>query len=296
MGIEAKRTTVGLPWGPVSCLEWSPAAGADASVVVLLHGGGLDSAWLSWGELGGELAAAGHRVLAPDRPGYGHSPRAPWRATQDRLLGYVATFAAALGLERYALAGLSLGGGLAIGHALEHPRRVRGLVLLGSYGLQPTLVAGALRVPAQLASWAAVRTGVLQAATRASARDRRLLERSLRPVLRDPARRTPELLDAVEAEARRGSGLEVFAEWQRAEVGLRRQSTDYSARLVHIRAPTLFVHGERDSGVPAAVAERAAASMPDARAIVVPSAGHWVQRDRPDIVVPAMAEHLAALG
>ncbi|ERG64683.1 hypothetical protein L332_09515 [Agrococcus pavilionensis RW1] len=295
MGIEATRTTVALPWGPVSYLEWAPPAGADASVVVLLHGGGLDSAWLSWGELGGELAAAGHRVLAPDHPGYGHSPRAPWRATQDRLLGYVAAFASALGLERYALAGLSLGGGLAIGHALEHPDRVRALVLLGSYGLQPTLVEGALRVPAQLASWAALRTGVLQAATRASARDRRVLERSLRPVLRDPARRSPELLDAVAEEARRGSGLEVFAEWQRAEVGLRRQSTDYSAMLARIEAPTLFVHGERDAGVPAPVAERAAASMPRARAVVVPGAGHWVQRDRPDVVVPAMIDHLASL-
>ncbi len=288
---RAARRTIDLRWGPISYLEWTPIEPSRESTVLLLHGGGLDSASLSWGEVGGALAAAGHRAIAPDHPGYGSSPRAPWRATQRALLDYVDAFAGALALGRCALAGLSLGGGLAIGHALEHPERVRGLVLLGSYGLMPTLVPGAAAPVAQLASWAATRSGVLAAATRATTRSRALLERSLRPVLRDPDRRTPELLAEVEAAAR-GTSLEVFAEWQRAEVGPRRQSTDYSARLPHIAAPTLVVHGERDAGVPAAVARRAAASMPSARALIVPDAGHWVQRDRPDVVVPAMRAFL----
>lgn len=292
--IDPTRRTAELPWGRVSCLEWMPAAPADASVVLLLHGGGLDSAWLSWGEVGGRLAAAGHRVIAPDLPGYGRSPRAPWRATQGALLACVDGVVAALGLERYALGGLSMGGGLTIGHALTHPERVRGAMLLGSYGLMPTLIEGPLAPVAQALSWAATRTSVLPAMSRASTSSRRTLDRSLRPVLRDPRRRTPELLDAIIAEAEGGSA-DVFAQWQRAEVGPRRQATDYSARLAELAVPALVVHGERDTGVPAAVARRAAASIPDARLVVVPDAGHWVQRDRPDVVVPAMLEFLASL-
>ena len=38
---------------------------------MLLHGGGIDSASFTYGRLIGPLAAAGHRVLAPDWPGYG---------------------------------------------------------------------------------------------------------------------------------------------------------------------------------------------------------------------------------
>ncbi|WP_083587083.1 alpha/beta fold hydrolase [Agrococcus sp. Marseille-P2731] len=297
------RRTVALPWGDVSYLEWqpgtppsgSPRPAAGAPTVLLLHGGGLDSALLSWGGIGGELAAAGHRVIAPDHPGYGASTRAPWRASQDRLLGYVAALIDALQLEHYVIGGLSLGGGLAIGHALGHPQRVAGLMLLGSYGLMRTIVPGRLAAPVQLLSWLSTRAGLLALGTRATLRSRALLDASLRPVVRDPAQRTPELLDAILAEGRRGTGIEVFAEWQRAEVGLRTQTTRYSERVGELAMPVLIVHGQHDSGVPLAAARAAADTIPDAQLLVVPEAGHWVQRDRPDVVVPAMQRYLRRL-
>lgn len=291
--MEPARRTAAMPWGDVSYLEWRPPA-APGSTVLLLHGGGLDSAWLSWGGIGGELAAAGHRVIAPDHPGYGHSRQAPWSASQEHLLGYVDEFVRALALDRFALGGLSMGAGLALGHVLAHPERVSRLMLLGAYGLSPRLVEGRWSAAVQLLSWAATRTGVLGAVSRATARSRALVERSLRPVLRSAAQRTPELIDAVIEEAHRGAGIATFAEFQRDQVGPRHQRTDYSDRLPTITTPTLVVHGERDAGVPAAVARRAAAAMPHARILVVPDAGHWVQRDRPEIVVPAMLEFLDA--
>lgn len=308
--MEPDRRTAALAWGEVSYLEWrpapatpasatpasaNPASATPASTVLLLHGGGLDSAWLSWGSVGGELAAAGHRVIAPDHPGYGHTRKAPWRASQEHLLGYLDELVRVLELDRFALGGLSMGAGLALGHVLAHPSRVSALMLLGAYGLSPVLMEGRWSTAAQFASWAATRTGMLEGISRATARNRALLERSLRPVLRNPEQRTPALVDAVMEEARRGSGIVAFGEFQRDQVGLRRQTTDYSARLATITTPTLFVHGERDTGVPAAIARRAAATMPGARIVVVPDAGHWVQRDRPEIVVPAMLGFLDGL-
>jgi pimeloyl-ACP methyl ester carboxylesterase len=293
--MHSARRTVTLPWGEVSVVEWRPAGPADASVVVLLHGGGLDSAWLSWGGVGSSLAEAGHRVLAPDLPGYGESPRAPWAASQQALLACVEQVVEALGLERYALGGLSMGGGLSIGHALAHPERVRGLMLLGSYGLAPTLVEGWWAAPAQLLAWAATRAGVLPVVTRATTRTPAAVERSLRPVLRSAAQRTPELVGAVHEAARAGTSIDVFGEWQRSEVGARRQTTAYDDRLGELAMPALVVHGALDAGVPAAVARRAAAAMPDAELLVVPHAAHWVQRDRPEVVVPAMRAFLDRL-
>jgi pimeloyl-ACP methyl ester carboxylesterase len=66
--METRRRTCDLGWGTVSYLEWLPdrATGPD---VLLLHGGGVDCAALSWGGLAPVLAAAGHRVIAPDHPG-----------------------------------------------------------------------------------------------------------------------------------------------------------------------------------------------------------------------------------
>ena len=54
--------------------------------MVLLHGGGVDSAALSWGDIGTRLAAAGYRVIAPDHPGHGRSRLPSWPVTQQRLV------------------------------------------------------------------------------------------------------------------------------------------------------------------------------------------------------------------
>ena len=49
-------------------------AGLGDQVVVLVHGGGLDNARLSWELLIPELAK-NLRVIAPDLPGYGQSDK-----------------------------------------------------------------------------------------------------------------------------------------------------------------------------------------------------------------------------
>ncbi|WP_454113011.1 alpha/beta fold hydrolase [Microbacterium maritypicum] len=52
------------------------------------------------------------------------------------------------------------------------------------------------------------------------------------------------------------------------------------------------MHGDRDSGVPLARIRTAAELLPAGSLVTVPGAGHWVQRDRPDVVIPAMLDHL----
>src|SRR5690606_17143220 len=156
-------------------------------------------------------------------------------------------------------------------------------VLLGAYGLMPRLSDGPFGQPLHTLTWLLVCSGLLPRITRAYARDASALERGLRDLIRDPARRTPELVAAVLDEAR-GPGLETFGQWQRDQVLPTRLRTDYTSRLGEIDVPVLLVHGDRDTGVPVARAEAAARALPDGRIVVIPDAGHWVQRDRPDPV------------
>lgn len=289
--MDARRTIIDLPHAPVSALEWRPTAETGLPVL-LLHGGGADSAELSWDEVGPALAQAGHRVVAPDLPGFGHSPRAGWPLTQELLVRHVGELVDALDLTDYAIAGLSLGGGMTVGHLLDQPGRARTAVLLGCYGLMPRLADGFRGRITHLTSFLLLRSGLLAAMTRSYARNRSALERGLRDLVRNPEARTPELVDAVLAEAAGGTSLETFGQWQRDQVLWNRLRTVYTDQLAGIRTPTLLVHGDRDTGVPLARIETAAALLPSGSLRPIPGAGHWVQRDRPDLVIPAMLEQL----
>lgn len=289
--MDPRRTRIDLPHATASALEWRPADETGLPVL-LLHGGGADSAELSWGEIGPALAAAGHRVIAPDHPGFGHSPRADWSLTQERLVRHVGELVDRLGLDDYAIAGLSLGGGMAVGHLRDQPGRARTAILLGCYGLMPRLADGFFGPMTHLTSFLLLRSGLLRALTRSYARNTAAMERGLRDLVRNSQSRTPELVDAVLAEASTGTGLETFGEWQRDQVLWDRLRTDYTEELPSIPTPTLLVHGDRDTGVPVARIRTAARLLPDAELLTVPGAGHWVQRDRPDLVIPAMIEQL----
>lgn len=292
------RSILELSSGPVSYLDFRPddfRPDDPVATVVLLHGGGVDSASLSWGEIGPGLAAAGFRVIAPEHPGFGHSPRAPWPLTQQRLVAYVGQFVDALALDCYAIGGLSLGGGMALGHVLQQPERVTGVVLLGSYGLMSRASDGALAGVWQAATWAMLRSGALAIVGRWTASSPAMLAWSVKTALiRDPVRRTPELMAEITAAVQQDSG--VFEQWQRDEVRWNRLKTDYTPRLPSLRCPVLILHGDKDTGVPVAYARVAARLIPDSRLLVFPGAGHWVQRDRPAEVLNAVTEFLARTG
>lgn len=289
----ARRLSVDLEGATVSVAEWT-APQPNAGTVLLLHGGGADSAELSWGELGPALASAGFRVLAPDHPGFGRSARATWSLTQQALLGYVGELVDRLELDEYVVGGLSLGGGLAIGHALERPGGPGALILLGSFGVMPRLSDGPLSRLGHYATYLLLRSGLLAAMTRAYAKNPAAIERGLRSIVRNQSSRTPAFVRAVTDEASSGTALEVFAEWQREQVLPRGLRTDYTGRLNEIAVPTLVVHGDRDNGVAIARARAAADLLPLGRLVEVPGAGHWVQRDRPDVVTAAILDFLAS--
>lgn len=95
------------------------SAGSGERCLLALHGGGPDSASLSWGDQVEPLAVSGLRVIAPDLPGYGESARPDVNYTTAYDLGFIEHLIAALGITRFSLMGLSMGGALALGTALR---------------------------------------------------------------------------------------------------------------------------------------------------------------------------------
>jgi pimeloyl-ACP methyl ester carboxylesterase len=241
--------------------------------VILLHGGGIDSARLSWDPIIPELAAS-CRVVAPDWPGFGESARLERACTVDFLAGFLADFLDALGIGRASLAGLSMGGSAALGFTLRFPGRVERLVLAGSYGLQR-------KVAYHFLSYLFIRLPGLNALSYKLVRSRPAARWLLKSLLRRPGAITEELLDQIEEEMRRPGAGAAFQSFQRDEMTPTGTRTCFLDRLGEIAAPVLIVHGALDGSVPQEAAREAHVRIPGSRLYWMEGCGHWVQRDDP---------------
>ena len=249
-------------------------AGENGSPVVLLHGGGTDSATLSW-RLAIPALAAEHRVFAPDWPGYGGSQVFAGPYTSEAMAAWLDALLDALGLEKTSLVGISMGGGGALAYTLAHPQRVIRLVPVDSYAL-------ARKAPMHFLSYLVVRMPWLTDLTWAWVRrDRRMAAWSLGSIFADKRNITPDLEEEVWQAIQDPTAQHSFASFQRYEVDLRGLRTCLMDRLGEIRCPTLVIHGEKDSLVPLAAAREAARRIPNARLEVVQGAGHWPMRECP---------------
>ncbi len=97
--------------------------------VLLIHGLGGNLRHFDMGVI--DDLAADHRVIAIDRPGMGWSDRpgdAP--ANLRAQAGFIREVIEALSLDRPLLVGHSLGGGISLALALDHPELTRGLALI----------------------------------------------------------------------------------------------------------------------------------------------------------------------
>ena len=106
--------------------------------VVLLHGNVVSAEDYVWSGVLDRVAER-HRVVAIDRPGFGHSTRphgSVWSPAAQA--GLLRRAFAQLGLDRPVVVGHSWGTLVALALALDHPEAVGGLVLLSGY-YKPTV-------------------------------------------------------------------------------------------------------------------------------------------------------------
>ena len=118
--------------------------------VVLIHGNAVSLADFEASGLTDQLAR-NHRVIAFDRPGFGHSTRPRdrfWTPTAQAEVLHAAL--GPLGVERPVVVGHSMGTLVALAMALDHPADVRSLVLLGGYYYPTVRVDALLTAPVAL--------------------------------------------------------------------------------------------------------------------------------------------------
>ena len=115
----------------------------EGEPLILLHGG-FGSLEMFGPNI--ELLAAGRRVVGVDLQSHGRSPAADRPMRFESMADDIAALVGELGLERAAVMGFSLGGGVALRTALQHPDVVERLVLVSTVfkrrGWHPEMTAG----------------------------------------------------------------------------------------------------------------------------------------------------------
>lgn len=195
----------------------------------------------------------------------------------DDLVEDAAALMDAKGIEECVLGGMSMGGFMALRFALEHPDRLRGLILVDSMAQAHTdeereeyrgmleMVEAAGRVPEDIAEAA---SGLLFGETT-----------------------HVEHPDLVDAWVNRWLTYPPEAVVHELESWLDRPSL--SDRLDKIDVPVLVVHGEEDAALEIERAEPMVDGLPDARMARISNAGHSSNLERPEPVNEAIEEFLA---
>ncbi|MFI9803397.1 3-oxoadipate enol-lactonase [Streptomyces sp. NPDC052301] len=236
-----------------------------ASAPPLLLGPSLGTSLALWDEVAPELSSS-HRVVRWDLPGHGASAADLIRAgaTVGDLAALVLSLADALGIDRFAYAGVSLGGAVGLHLAVHRPERLTSLAVICSsahFGGSAAWQERAERVR---------RDGLDRLADDADAR------------WFTPGFTVPRLVrDHREADP------QAYAACCDALAAF-----DLRDRLGDITVPTLLIAGRQDPATPPAHLREIADAVPDSTLVELPGASHLAPAQCPRAVLTALRSRL----
>ena len=253
------------------------------ATILLIHGmaGSSDT----WRRVMPALAER-YRVVAPDLPGHGASDKPPGDYSLGAYANVLRDLLTALDIERVTVVGQSLGGGVAMQLAYQHPELCERLVLVSSGGLgrEVSLLLRLLSAPgAEL---------VLKVAAPSFVRDggdafrRWLGSRGIRAARLDEMWRAYASLGDPDTR-------EAFLRTLRSVVDPGGQSVNAHDRLyLADTMPTMIIWGDADPIIPVSHAEAAHETMPGSRVEILPGVGHFPQVEAPEKVVELLEDFL----
>ena len=238
-------------------------------------------------------SGANGRVIHVDRPGIGRSDPKPGRTLVDWAEDVV-QLVNALGVDRFAIAGISGGGPYAMACAWAMPERVSGVAVVS--GMAPLEMQGAMdgmsavnRIGLRIARHASFLLPLaLSPMARAATRDPRSMLDKAAKNYSEPDQRVME-----RAEIRDMYAADIAESYRQGVRGhaedLRAVASPWGFDLRKIRIPVYLWQGEQDRNVPPGMARQMGERIPDARARMIGDQGHLLLFDH-------WAEILSELG
>ena len=245
-------------------LSYDDVGARTGHPVVFLHG--CPGSRLSRHPDDAIAAAAGVRVIAVDRPGYGHSDGDPASDEVSQAADVVA-LADHLGLDRFAVLGWSSGGPTALALAARHRDRVAAVAIAAG---QPSLAADPGRhTPAEFASIAA--EFIAQPGMSVELAMDAAIEGWDDASLADLA-----AVDGAHEQAARSLAAAVEHGLAGVEADLRAMATPWRFDLEAVAVPVTLWYGTNDNVYPPDIGRAIADRVPGARLEIVEGATHLV--------------------
>ena len=226
-------------------------------------------------------------VIAYDMVGHGYTDAPDIDYDEQAYVDHLRSLMDAMEIQAAHLSGESLGGSVAAWFALQYPERVGKLVLNTGLPLSPNTRQGIDQMNDFLAR--------SRKATGTPTRD--ALAVRMKWLFLDEASLTDELLETrfrIYSQPGRAAAIRKLTE--RAIGGLidpESQKTWYRPdQLRELTCPTLLLWTNHNPGQPVELARQAAASIPDARVVVLENSSHWPQWEEPDAFNRAHVEFL----
>ncbi len=227
--------------------------------IVLLHGFPFDHTM--WSPQLEAIAAAGFRVLAPDFPRFGQSPAFGEPFTIDGAGHLIADWLSALSIERAVIAGLSMGGYVAMAFARQHRQRLAGLILADTKSA-PDDAAG--------------REGRDKAIAKVQVDGPAAFSESMVGKLISP-KANQGVFDLAKSIMLRQNAEAITT----ALMALR-DRPDATPGLAAITVPTLVIVGEEDAVTPPAAAKALSANIATSELVRIADAGHLSNIEQPE--------------
>ncbi|HBZ43528.1 MAG TPA: alpha/beta hydrolase [Maritimibacter sp.] len=229
--------------------------------LVLVHGGGPGaSGWSNYSPVIPYLAER-YRVLTPDLPGWGKSQAVSYEERNNSAA--LAEFLEALGIEKAAFVGNSMGGASCIRLSYERPDLVSHLITMGAFAGAPSIYE------------AAGPSEGLKALVRAFVEPSDATLRKLTQLMTyDSGNVTDEL---IAERVRNALATPKHLENWVAGNGKGPVVALDQSRFPEISVPALFMHGRDDRVVNFAASLRLGQLVPNSRVHIVNRCGHWLQ-------------------
>ena len=277
--INEESEFIELPMG--ANMHYRDQGNMSGPVIVLLHGGyGSLQNWEYWTP----WLQDDYRMISMDLPAHGLTGRtASDRYTRQDMVQSVGELLNELGVDSFAMAGHSMGGGVALQYALTYPGQVNAMILVGPEGIPPE---GGYDLEGVFFEDQLDLEGVLN--DKSLSITERLLgkigspwavEAALQTMYADPDSVTTEVVAEFGRILRHEGNRYAITLMFRQSLATMDIEEDLAPRAHEIEQPVLLLCGMEDALVPPDVCNRAHHLLPNSELKMYENVGHLIQME-----------------